>query len=189
MKNYKILIAVVVVLIVVNCVLLAAFWYKQESFPGRNGPPAAANEYLSKELKLTPDQEKTYAVMRKAHFELTRKLNEQIHRLRDSLFESIKTPALDSVVTTTLEKRIGLIQIQLDDVTLNHFRKFRSILTAEQQDKFDHVIKNALRMMGGPPRRGGRPGGPDGMRPPNGMPPPDGPGQGPPPDGPPPPQN
>jgi Spy/CpxP family protein refolding chaperone len=188
MKNYRILIAVVIVLIIVNCVLLAAFWYKQQNFPGRIGPPAAANEYLSKELKLTADQEKNYTVMRKAHFELTRKLNEQIRSLRDSLFENIKIPVLDSGATIALEKRIGLIQIQLDNVTLNHFRKFRSILTAEQQEKFDHIIKNALHMMGGPPR-GPRPGGPGGMRPPNGMPPPDGAGQGPPPDGPPPPQN
>jgi len=193
MKSYKVLISVVIVLVFINCILLVTIWCKQQKLPGRDGPPQAANEYLSKELKLTAAQETAYAAMRKQHFEFTRKLNDESHLLHDSIFENIKTPALNIAAVDALEKKISAIQIMLDTATLNHFRRFRAILNTGQQEKFDHIIKNALHMMGGPPQRGRRPGPPDGMRrpqrrgdrtgPPDGMPPPPngGPEQGPPP--------
>lgn len=189
MKSYRVLIVVVVVLVAVNCVLLGAFWYAQQNLPGHGGPPKAANDYLVKELKLTAAQQKTYDGMRKEHFELTRKLNEQNRMLRDEFFENIKTPVLNTVAADSLEKKITAIQASLDSATLNHFRKFRAILDAGQQEKFDHIIKNALHMMGGgPPQRGPGPGRRGMPPPPNGGPGP-GDGQGPPPDGMPPPQN
>ena len=196
MKSYNVLISVVIVLVFINCILLVTLWCKQENLPGHGGSPQAANEYLSKELKLTAAQETTYAGMRKQHFEFTRKLNDESHLLRDSIFENIKTPVLNTAAVDALEKKISIIQVMLDTATLNHFRRFRATLNTSQQEKFDHIIKNALHMMGGPPLRGRRPGPPDGMRPPqhrgdrpgppDGMPPPGREGQGPPPDGPPP---
>ncbi len=194
MKSYKVVISVVIVLVLINCILLGTLWFKQENLRGRGGPPQAANEYLSKELKLTAAQETAYTAMRKQHFEFTRKLNEESHLLHDSIFENIKTPVLNAATTNALEKKISTIQLMLDTATLNHFRRFRAILNTGQQEKFDHIIKNALHMMGGPPQRGRRSGPPDGTQPPqrrgdrpgppDGMPPPG--GQGPPPDGPPP---
>ncbi len=199
MKSYKVLISVVIVLVLINCILLVTIWCKQQKLPGREGPPQAANEYLSKELKLTAAQETAYAVMRKQHFEFSRKLNDESHLLHDSIFENIKTPVLNTAAVDVLEKKISTIQLMLDTATLNHFRRFRATLSTGQQEKFDRIIKNAMHMMGGPPQRGRRPGPPDGMRPqhrrgdrpgpPDGMPPPGGPpGQGlPPPNGGPPP--
>ncbi|MES2379251.1 MAG: hypothetical protein V4553_21850 [Bacteroidota bacterium] len=192
MKSYRIFIIVVVVLIFTNCIVLGALWFQQNKLHGPDGPPRAVNAYLIKELGLTAGQQKTYASMVKAHFEFTRKLNQENRRLRDEFFENIKSPVLDTAAANATEKKIGAIQMMLDTATLNHFRQFRTILNVTQQDKFDHIIKNALHMMGGPPQ--GRPGM---RRGPNGMPPPpdgQGPppyGQGPPPDGqgPPPPGN
>jgi Spy/CpxP family protein refolding chaperone len=185
MKSYKIFIALVAVLILINCIVLGAFWYQQKRPHNMDGPPQAVNSYLIKELSLTADQQKTYAGMVKAHFEFTRKLNRENRQLRDEFFENIKSPVLDTAAANATERKIAGIQMMLDTATLNHFRQFRKILNATQQTKFDNIIQNALHMMGGPPQ--GRPGM---RRGPNGMPPPD--GQGPPPDGqgpPPPPEN
>jgi Spy/CpxP family protein refolding chaperone len=183
MKSYKIFIIAVTILILLNCALLGAFWYtrlKRE----QNGLPRAAYEYLSKELQLTPDQQKQYDVMRGEHFELTRKLNERNRGLRDAYFENIKTPVLDTAAAYTAEQHIITIQVSLDSATLTHFRKVRAILNTRQQTKFDQIIKNALHMMGSPPRPGpGNGHGPNDMPPPNGMPPPPEEGHGPPPPG------
>ncbi len=172
MKSYRIFIVVVIVLIVINCIILGEFWYKQDNFRGHRGegPPPAVNEYLTKELKLTTAQQKQYDDMRKQHMQQTRKLNDENRVLHDSLFDNIKTPVLNTVVTNALEKKIGTVQQSLDTATLNHFRKFRAILSPSQQTRFDSIIKTALHMMGGPQRGGGRPAPPDGMRqgPPNG---------------------
>lgn len=177
MKSYKILIVVVVALVVVNCALLAVIWLGQSKGPGNDGPPKAANEYLIKELSLTPGQQKKYEVMRKDHFERTQKLNRLSRGLRDEFFEHIKSDQLDTAAANAAEAKILANQMTLDTITLNHFRQFRAILSPKQQDKFDQIIQNALRMMGGPPRHG-----PQGMPPRDGQgPPPD--GQGPPPDG------
>jgi Spy/CpxP family protein refolding chaperone len=177
MKSYRIFIVVVVVLILVNCIVLGAFWYQQKRPHSQEGPPQAVNSYLIKELSLTADQQKTYAGMVEAHFEFTRKLNRENRQLRDEFFENIKSPVLDTAAANATERKIANIQMMLDTATLSHFRQFRKILNVTQQDKFDHIIQNALHMMGGPPQ--GRPGMRHG---PNGMPPsPD--GQGPPPDG------
>jgi Spy/CpxP family protein refolding chaperone len=188
MKTYKVFIILVSALVVINCVSLYFFWFKKDGhFPGKNGPPPAANIYLSKELNLTAAQQKEYDVMRKQHFEHTQNLNWQSRALRDEFFENVKSPKLDTAATFALERKILAIQMALDTVTLNHFRKFRTLLDVGQQTKFDHIIKNALRMMTGPQHPGGRGRGPNGMPPPrDGMPPPEGgpgPGQGPPPDG------
>lgn len=202
MKSYKVLIVVVVVLVLVNCALLGAFWLKRDNWAPRNGrPQGPPDEYLSKELKLTPQQVKTYNEMRNQHFRFTRKLNEENRMLRDSFFEHIKTPVLNTGAVETLEKKITANQVILDTATLQHFRKFRSILNHDQQEKFDHVLKNIVHMMSGAPQggRNGRPGPPNGMPPPGGGPegrggpgkgprPGDGPGpggEGPPPYGPP----
>lgn len=172
MKSVKILIAIVLLLVLVNCALLAVFWLQRGKGPGQDGPPQRAHEFLTKELGLTKAQEQAYEKMRTSHFETTRSLNDANRKLHDSLFSYINTPALDTPTVARLEKEIAHNQTQIEKATLLHFRELRNMLNTDQQKKFDGVIKDALRMMGGPPR-GGRMG-------PGGMPPPRD-GQGPPP--------
>ena len=191
MKSVKILIAIVVLLVLINCALLAMFWLQRGKGPGPDGQPQRAHEFLTKELKLNKPQEEAYEKMRTKHFEFTRALNEANHGLRDSLFDFIQTPGLDTPTVTRLEKQIAFNQAELEKVTLLHFRELRNILNAEQQKKFDDVIKDALRMMGGPPRGRTEPGGmppprdgnvpPPGQAPPHGKGPPPGEGFPPPP--------
>jgi|GEM_PF-339819 len=176
MKSVKILITIVVLLVLINCTLLAVFWLQRGKGRGAEGPPQRAHEFLTKELKLNKAQEEAYEKMRTSHFETTRTLNDANRKLHDSLFSYINTSALDTPTVTRLEKQIAFNQAQIEKATLLHFRELRNILNADQQKKFDGVIRDALRMMGGPPR-GGR--GPNGMPPPHdGQGPP--PGQGPP---------
>lgn len=171
MKNFKFLIIIVILLVIINCVLLGSLWFTKYHMAGPPmGPPERANDYLIRELKMTPAQVKQYDAMRKQHFETTRKLNDQNRLLRDEFFENIQTPVLNKASVDSLQKQISANSITLDTTTLYHFRKLRTILTDDQKTKFDKIVKNALHMMGGPPQGGGGPGGP-----PNHMRPPDGP--------------
>lgn len=172
MKNFKFLIIIVILLVIVNCVLLGSLWFTKYKMAGPPiGPPERANEYLIRELKMTSAQVKQYDAMREQHFETTRKLNDQNRLLRDEFFKNIQTPVLNKAAIDSLQKNISANSVTLDTTTLFHFRKLRTILTDEQKTKFDKIIQNALHMMGGPQRGGqGAPGGPprDGMRPPDG---------------------
>ncbi len=176
MKNFKFLIIIVILLVIINCVLLGSLWftkYHMAGPPPPMGPPERANEYLIRELKMTPAQVKQYDAMKKQHFEVTRKLNDQNRLLRDEFFKNIQTPVLNKTAVDSLQKKISANSVTLDTTTLFHFRKLRTILTHEQQTKFDNIIQNALHMMGGPQKGGAGPGGPPpaNMRP-QGPPPP-----------------
>jgi Spy/CpxP family protein refolding chaperone len=197
MKIYKFWLAIVIILLIVNSVVLVTIWLHKNPTENdhQNMEP---KDVLIKTLSLTQKQQDLFTVMRNKHHELTSKLNDENHILRDSLFDNIKKPIIDTLLINSLSKRISDNETLIEKATLYHFRQLRGILTAEQQSKFDKVIQDVLRMMGrpgpmdgqhkgdGPPDR--FPPGRDGRRdhhgpPPDGMPPPDqnGPHDGPPP--------
>ena len=181
MKMNKLWIGVVALLLVINSVTIGLLWFKNthERMPDIKGP---VNEYLSKELKLKPTQLEQYDSMRIQHYELTKKLNDENRLLRDTFFEQVKAQMLDSAKTNALAQKISSNQQMIESATLYHFRQFRSILNAHQQNRFDQVINNVLHAMARPELRvpEGRP------RPGEGPPPPGADPQGPPHAGPPP---
>lgn len=146
-KKYNVFIIAVSALVVLNCVLLGIYWFKRVDHPPL-GVPVKPNEYLIRELDMTPAQIRTYDTLRTQHFSFTSGINCESRQLRDDFFKNIKTQKLDTVKAFAIERRLTTLQFMLDTVTLNHFRKVRAILTSEQKIKFDRIIQNALRMMG-----------------------------------------
>jgi len=184
MKNFKVLVVIVTLLIATNCVLIGLLWYNNYS---KAKPPAdirggQAAAYLTRELKLTPQQLAKYQGMVTTHREFTQQVNMGLRARRDSFFDQLKNPSLNKNEIDALEQRILNDQRRLDSATFYHFRGFRAILLPAQQSKFDEVINHVLHMMARP--QGGRPGGPQaqGQRF-EGPPPMDGQRQGPPPNG------
>lgn len=159
----KLWIGVVALLLVINSVAIVLLWFKNthERMPKIIEP---VNEYLSKELKLKPKQLKQYDSMRIQHHELTQKLIDESRLMRDTFFAQIKAPMLDSAKINALAQKISGNQQLIESATLYHFRQFRSILNADQQNRFDQVIDNVLHAMErpephrpeGPPRPGER---------------------------------
>jgi len=179
MKSNKILVAFVIVLIIINCVLLSLFWFNIYPIKRRLPIQGPAFEYLSRELKLTPAQKSQYEKMRDMHMQFTDSLNTQTRMMRDSFFDQLKNPSAKPETINALEKKISDNTAKLDTSTFYHFRRFRAILTTAQQQKFDDVIQDVLRSMGGPPppqggARPGMPGGPPQGEPPSNVGPPHG---------------
>jgi hypothetical protein len=157
MKNNKILVVLVIALILINCTLLAFWWFK--AYPIRkHSEQGTAFEYLSNELKLTPAQKSQYEKMRNAHIYFADSVNAETRMKRDSFFDHIKDHSVKPEVINGLEKKISVNQEKMDTSTFYHFRRFRAILNADQQKKFDQVIRDVLHTMGGQPPQG-RPGG------------------------------
>ena len=162
MKNIKLLVVLATLLMIANCVLLGVLWYrsnyKKRAQP-RPQPQGQAFEYLTRELKLTPDQVKKYDVLRNQHMQLTRKTSEEMRLQRDSFFDNLKNPNANPTVVKQLEKRILMNQAKLDSATFFHFRNFRVMLNPKQASRFDSIINTALHMMSHPAGRpGDRPG-------------------------------
>jgi hypothetical protein len=172
MKNNRILAAFVVFLILINCAILGAFWieaskHQKEEMAQR--PSVPVFEYLSKILKLTPAQKSQYEKMRDRHINFADSINNETHLMRDSFFAYLKDPAAKPEVVNDLGKRISVDIGKLDTSTFYHFKRFRAILKPDQQTRFDQVIQDVLRNMGGRPPQGG-PGGQQGPPPNNEMP-------------------
>jgi hypothetical protein len=152
MKSNKILVGLVIALILVNCVLLGFFWLR--AYPTVKADAlimrAPAFDYLTKELKLTPEQKKQYEKMRDTHFQLTDSLNTQTRMLRDSFFDKLKDPAIKPAVINALGQKIGANTVRLDTSTFYHFARFRAILDSNQKHRFDQIIQNVLHSMAGP---------------------------------------
>jgi periplasmic protein CpxP/Spy len=149
MSKSKLWIAIVVVLLVVNTILLVFLWMGKRPRKMMGG---SAKDYLTKELSLNEAQVKQYDQLRDEHIGAIRQLNDDMKDLKDNMFDNLSTNNIDSNKVKGLLQQIGENEKGRDSITFYHFRKLRTILTAEQQQKFDKIIKNVLRMMGPPPQ-------------------------------------
>lgn len=173
MNRSKLWLSIVVILLLVNTAALAMLWLKKSKPPM---PGGGARAFLTSELKLTPSQEEKFDALREDHQKTTREIMNGMKELKDELAEKIAAPKTDTAALESLTKQISEKEIQRDLATFYHFRAFRAILTSSQQQKFDKILKQVLRMMAGPQRQGPPPGMHDGGPPPGtGEPPPDGP--------------
>jgi hypothetical protein len=145
-------------------------------------------DFIESKLNLTPPQVKQFDSLRQWHHRTVDSLSEVTRNLKDQLFSGLGNPAENAQFADSITKKIGYNSGLMDKITFEHFKAVRGILTAEQQVKFDGIIKQVLQMIAhqGPPSN---PGGPDTRRqrppPTHGPPPPSGRPQGAPPEGPP----
>ncbi|EHQ28328.1 Spy/CpxP family protein refolding chaperone [Mucilaginibacter paludis] len=157
MKNYKLWLAVVIILLIINSGVLALMWFhKSRPGHGNYGPAMEPKDILISTLSLTTKQQELFAVMRNKHRQLTNTLSRQNHLLHDSLFNYIKAPKIDTALINRLSDRISNNQSLVEKATLYHFRELRAILTMAQQQKFDSIIQDVVRMMSGPGRKPGQ---------------------------------
>jgi Spy/CpxP family protein refolding chaperone len=156
MSKSRLWIIIVVVLLLVNTAVLAMLWFKR---PPQDPPPGggSAKDFLIKELSLTAEQEKKFDVLRDDHQSKTKAIMEGMKELKDALVDEISATGNDSSKINDLTKQIAEKERQRDLATVYHFRSFRTILNAEQQTKFDKILKQVMRMMGGQQKPQGPP--------------------------------
>ena len=162
-SNNRLLTTTVILLLIANVATLALFWIGNKN-KGRQKPPMPS-EYLIRELSFDNKQQQAYMEMVKNHRAAAAALREKLKEAKDNYFELLaKENAGDSLKESSLNN-IAAISKQLDQLTFSHFAEVRKLCTPVQQVKFEHTIKNVLRMMSGPP-----PPGPRGEPPPGGPP-------------------
>lgn len=171
MKSYKGLAVLVIFVMLLNVGFLGFLWYGHYHPKQHNQVHQPVFEYISKELKLNPVQQKQYDAMRNEHFALTSKLNAEIRKKRDAFFDQLKDPKADPATINAMAKSISADEAMIDTATFYHFRRFRAILNATQQSRFDEIINDVLHAMAGPAQHGPPPQGPGGrferMQPPS----------------------
>lgn len=162
LKN-KILTGLVILLLIANVATIVVFWTGMKKMhPAR--PFQQPSEFIIKELSFNASQQQQYVDLVKAHREQTRIIQDQVRAYKDSFFDLLSHENINDSIKNNFAEKTAALNHQLDLITFDHFKAVRKIGNPEQQIKFDLIIKDVLRMMGGP-ARGKRPPGQRGDRP------------------------
>ncbi len=146
-------------LLIANIATLTLLWTqnkKQGLDITQHSAPEPVFEFLTKELQLTQQQQLEYRQLRDKHQSGQLQYRDSIRTSKDSLFSLLKQPNVTDSLLEHYSKRATVYDQQLDILTFKHFQQVRALCTPKQQEKFDEIIKDAMRRMGGP--RGRRPG-------------------------------
>ncbi|MEO6253596.1 MAG: periplasmic heavy metal sensor [Ferruginibacter sp.] len=116
-------------------------------------PTGQVFEFLTHELQLDTAQQEAYKKLRDEHQAGMRDIRNNIQRkAKEALFELLKKPAVSDSEVHIYSGRAAAADQQLDEFTFHHFQKLRAICRPVQQEKFDSIIQETLRRMGGPKR-------------------------------------
>jgi len=161
MKNPKIVLLTILVIIlaVLNVIAISTIWFRMPKSGPRHQPPFVM---LEKGLQMTDEQRDDYKELRKAHRQMMEETRHKAAEIRRQLHH-FANPQSDSIVRL-LTDSLGRLHGNMERNTYEHFYKVRQMCTPEQQEKFDLIIPEILKRIGGPPAHG--PGGRRGHRPP-----------------------
>lgn len=148
--------------------LLGAGWagaMPDEDGPGGGGPPRMENRFkqVAKELGLSEKQVKELKDHKKDAMRQARRLKLELAEKRDDLRDLLEEEKLDEAKVRKLHAQMKEVQNKLADLRLDGILKVRQILTAEQFEKFEGMMRKGMREgMRGRGRFGGGPRGPRG---------------------------
>jgi len=163
-KN-KWLAVAIVILILLNITTLTVFWWTKKGNQQEERPPqGGAIAFLVKELKLDSIQQQQLLVFRDEHRSATRETRKKNREAKEVFFSLLEKEGISETEINEAATLSAKYDAELAKITFDHFKKIRSICTTEQQEKFDEIIHEVLRMLAGPqgppPPRDGHPSGP-----------------------------
>ncbi|MCX6273914.1 MAG: Spy/CpxP family protein refolding chaperone [Bacteroidetes bacterium] len=151
MDNSKFLKAAIIVLLLINISTLGFMWF--HNAPGNMNPPPhrEIGDFLMHELNFTDAQRHQFEELREDHRKSVDALRDESRKMHDEFFGLLGASVADSVKINLLADSLTALQKQIELSTFFHFQKVRAMCSPEQQQKFDEVIKEGLRMMAPPP--------------------------------------
>ena len=156
----KLLPVLLIALILLNAALIFMLINKTHITPKEH----PKRNFLTEQLQFSKEQKNQFMILDEAHRKSMRGFDKLINQQKEVLFNSFQ---VENFNIDSLTTKIGVLEGKKESEVYNFFKKVREICTKEQTEKFDEIIKKAL--------KGGRPGSPrDGRKPPHkeGMPPP-----------------
>ena len=149
-SKIKFLYFIIIALLLTNAATLAFMIMHK---PKHEGNPREVSRWLTEQLKLNAVQQEQYKVLQEEHRKNMENIHQQDRNLHDRYFQLLNGEAVDSVLVNQLADSIAINRKQTELTTFYDFKKIRAICNAEQQQKFDEIIGEALRMMGPGPHR------------------------------------
>lgn len=134
----KLLPIILFLLILLNGVLIFMLVKK----PQNRFNQKSKSNFLTQELQFSEDQTMQFNEFERIHRDVMMEIEEQVREQKDVLFNSFQKEGINLDSLTT---KIGLLQGDKDLEVYVFFKKVRTLCTLEQSEKFDKIIKKALR--------------------------------------------
>lgn len=154
LKNYKVLLLIIVVLILTNIGLL--YFYKWKKHDGKHkSMKEQVMIKLEKEVGFSKQQLATYDSMRTKHFESMGPMFEELKVAKDSFFKLVLQPEISDSLINQWSSQISSKQQAIDIKMAKYFRMTKEICTEEQKPKMDSFLQSITKRMYGGGRRPG----------------------------------
>ena len=143
MKKNTILYILIVFLALAN----AFFLTKHLSHP-RGKKMKNPGDFVAEQLKFDDGQMEKFKVLNDKHIKDMETISKDIKTLKGSLFTKISEEGISKKTVDSLTSMIGHYEAQRDAKTYYHFRAVQELCTDEQKERFNEIVKKALRKTG-----------------------------------------
>lgn len=148
----KVLSLLVLVLLLTNILLVVFFmWMKPE--PGK---PAAKKDghnevmqILEKEVGFSPAQMEEYKKLKDQHWAKMKPYFGEMKAARNNYYNLLNLTSVADSTVNRLADSVAAKQKQMDLQTFRHFSQVKALCTPEQQPKFDSLVQQVIKRMGG----------------------------------------
>ena len=149
LRNHKLLLLIISVLLIANIGLLYFFVFNKPDrhppSPTRDEMRKMAMEKVKKEVGLNDERAILYDSLRSNQFKNKKPLFEDVTRSKEEFFSLIyKDGVSDSLINSYVSK-IGEKQIALDLSTFHYFQSIKALCNEEQKPRMDSVIKQIVK--------------------------------------------
>lgn len=139
------------VLVILNIVTLTAFWWTRKAHqPEARPPQGGAIAYLVKTLQLDSVQQEQLRSLRDEHRSQSQEIRRKNREAKEVFFNLLQKEGITEAEINQAAAISARYDAELSKITFDHFKKIRVICTPEQQQQFDEIIHDVLRMMAGP---------------------------------------
>ena len=148
LRNHKLLLLVISVLLIANIGLLYFFVFKKPSHPAKMSQKEMhdrAIEKVKNDVGLNDQQTALYDSLRSNQFKNMKPLFEDLTKSKEDFFSLIYQPGVNDSDITTYASRIGEKQMALDLSTFRYFQSIKALCSEEQRPKMDTVIKQIVK--------------------------------------------
>jgi hypothetical protein len=141
-KKSKLFIFIIILFLIVNTIFTTVLWFRINRQENLHGPRSRQKmgEQLFEKLGFDSTQIIKYNALVSDHFEKMDQLKEREHQAKDNFFSLINLDTVNEQEILKLAHESALINETIDTLTLNHFRRVKSICNPAQQEKLGSLF-------------------------------------------------
>lgn len=147
----KVLSLLVLVLLLTNILLVVFFvWMKPAPKPPfKHDGRGDVMQILEKEVGFSPQQMDEYKKLKDQHWDKMKPYFGEMRAARNNFYNLLNQTSVPDSVINRLADSVAAKQKQMDLQTFRHFSQVKAICTPEQQPRFDSLVQQVIKRMGG----------------------------------------